>query len=370
MHTLYQQLAAHIARYNHVLKNKTVTCGFDGFVDVIQRIIFQKPNHSNPIYFNTIKEFGQYIVTKSSSGFSLETENLQIKSGGNMPILAHALGCVGVQVHGIGALGHPEIHTAFTAMHPNCKLYSYAAPGITQALEFSDGKIMLAEMKEINQAGWGTIKNAVGLQTISRLFSDSDLIGLVNWSEMDTSSEIWEGLLDEVFTQPDFVHKPRYLFIDLSDPAKKTRSDLKKALQLISRFKNFCNIVLSLNRNEARLVHQAIFDTDDQDDDFKRIGAELFKYLSPNTLVIHTSKQSYAWHNDVAYIQPSLYTDSPKLSTGAGDNFNAGYCAGLLLESSPQQCLLLATTLSAFYVRNAFSPDPDQLLSFMNSVSG
>ena len=45
------------------------------------------------------------------------------------------------------------------------------------------------------------------------------------------------------------------------------------------------------------------------------------------------------------------YTSNPRLTTGAGDNFNAGFCLGQLLGLSPQQCLITGTGTSGFYVQ-------------------
>ena len=39
------------------------------------------------------------------------------------------------------------------------------------------------------------------------------------------------------------------------------------------------------------------------------------------------------------------YTSKPRLTTGAGDNFNAGFCLGLLLGLSLEQCVMLGTAI-------------------------
>lgn len=59
----------------------------------------------------------------------------------------------------------------------------------------------------------------------------------------------------------------------------------------------------------------------------------------------------------------------PKLTTGAGDNFNAGFVLGLMLGLSPDQALLTGMSTSGFYVRNAGSPKFEELIQFIEDWS-
>ena len=58
----------------------------------------------------------------------------------------------------------------------------------------------------------------------------------------------------------------------------------------------------------------------------------------------------------------------PKLSTGAGDNFNAGFCLGLLAGLGVEQCLCTGVATSGFYVRNARSPELKELANFCEKL--
>lgn len=349
---------------NPLLPSKVVTAGFDGFVDSIMRVIIQKNKVETPVYFRTIEEFGNYISGKSASGFSLETEETDKKLGGNMPIMANALSNLGANVNCLGAFGLPDKHPVFAAMHPDCHLYSFANPGYTTALEFTDGKIMLAEMKDLNHANWAVIKNAVGLPKIIELYNESELLCLLNWSELDGSNDIWQGLLKEVFTQPGFASKEKHLFFDLSDCSKRSDEEIKKALNLIGQFKKFCKVILSLNRNEASLIYK-IAHKGDVTDNLECLGEKIYNAQKPDVLLVHTAKYALAWNDTAMYKCDSFYTDNPKITTGAGDNFNAGYCTGLLSGLDLQQSLLLANIVSGYYVQNRSSPDMPRLLDYI-----
>jgi sugar/nucleoside kinase (ribokinase family) len=61
------------------------------------------------------------------------------------------------------------------------------------------------------------------------------------------------------------------------------------------------------------------------------------------------------------------FCEKPRLTTGAGDNFNAGYVLGLLLGLEPEEALLTGMATSGFYVRNAKSPDFAELVGFIDN---
>ena len=55
----------------------------------------------------------------------------------------------------------------------------------------------------------------------------------------------------------------------------------------------------------------------------------------------------------------------PKISTGAGDHFNAGFCLGRVLGLGLEESLCAGVATSGYYVRNAQSPTGKQLADFI-----
>ena len=345
-----------------ILGSKSVLAGFDGFIDSIVKVIASQDEDGGPVYFNTIEEFGDYISGKKGSGFSLETEELFQKLGGNMPIMANAMAQMGLKVNGVGALGIPDISPVFAAMHPRCKLYSFTNPGFTTAIEFTDGKMMLARMTELNNADWNTVKNNIGLDKLNELYLNSNLICLLNWSELAHSNEIWKGLQEDVFAQNEQL-KPRLFFIDLSDCSKRNPAEIKIALDLIKSFKSYGKVTLSLNHNEANILYKT-FINQDIPSGLQTKGQHLFNALAIDTLIIHSAKISLAWDQQGAYTNVPDFIDEPLMLTGAGDNFNAGYCIAQLLDMDTESSLMLANLVSNIYIKTAKSPD----LTALNNI--
>jgi len=346
-----------------VLSSKQVVTGFDGFIDSIQKVIFRSNTDGEPEYFDTVQSFGNYIAGKGTGGLSLETEELLKKAGGNAPIMGNALASAGARVHCIGAFGYPSPDAVFLDMHPNTSLHSFTEPGITSALEFNDGKIMLAHMTQLNKADWKLIKERIGLNNIVQLIEESDMFCLLNWSETRQAEEIWSGLLHEVLPN---INRRLKVFFDLSDCSKFSSDRVLKALELIRSFKTFCDVILSLNRNEALLVYKAL--STSSTDDVMKAGAGIFEFLGINTVVIHTSQGSSAWHDSGFNSAAAFSITHPAISTGAGDNFNAGFCIAELLGMNVYGALVLANALAACYMKNGESPALEKLAGFLEGL--
>lgn len=348
-----------------VLASKKVAAGFDGFVDSIVKVVNYKTKNSGTVFFDTIGEFGSYISGKSGSGFSLESEEMVQKLGGNMPIMANAMGQMGISINCAGAFGVPTIAPAFAGMHSNCKLFSYTNPGFTTAMEFADGKIMLAQMTDLNHSDWDTIKKAIGLEKLTEIFTAADLVCLVNWSELDHSNHIWEGLLTDVFLKQETNLSDKQFFFDLSDCSKRGAEAIQSALKLIAQFSRYGKVTLSLNRNEANILYKSLINTDPPAD-LQLTGNELFTRLKTDTLIIHSSKISVAWNSKGTYLSEPDFITKPIISTGAGDNFNAGYCIAMLLGLDPEPALVMANTVSNIYIKTGESPGIDTLITYIS----
>ena len=61
------------------------------------------------------------------------------------------------------------------------------------------------------------------------------------------------------------------------------------------------------------------------------------------------------------------FTPKPKITTGAGDHFNSGFCLGKLLGFDNAEAVLTGVATSGFYVKNAKSPDVADLSDFLNN---
>jgi len=359
-------LTTRIKKDGATLNSKTVTAGFDGFVDTIARAIKKKAKNKPIILFTRVKEFGNYILEKEGTSFSLEMEEISSRPGGNMPITAKALGRLGLRVNCIGALGYPQIHPVFNNFSSNCRLYSFAEPGTSTAIEFKDGKIMLAQMGVQNKMGWDKIKEIIGIDTLSELYKESDLLCFVNWSEIDASADIWKGVLKDLYSKNTILRKKQFTLFDLSDCSKRSNEEISEVIELLKEFAQHTKLLLSLNKNEAQLVYRALYKKSAKD--MKEIGIKIFEKLGPEILLLHSSKQSFAFNQKEIFQQKSFFIKDPRISTGAGDNFNAGFAAAQLLKLDPGQSLLFANIVAALYIKTGITPELSDLVDFLEKL--
>jgi sugar/nucleoside kinase (ribokinase family) len=178
-------------------------------------------------------------------------------------------------------------------------------------------------------------------------------------------SRIWAKLLDEVI--PNAERHRRLLFIDLADPEKRTHHDIMDALKLLQRFQDQVNVVLGLNLKESLEIADVLglpgktAPEEAIEDNARAIRQE----LGLACVVIHPRRGAAAAIEGESATFAGPFVQQPKISTGAGDHFNAGFCLGRVLGMGLQESLCVGVATSGYYVRSAQSPDATQLADFI-----
>ncbi|MCK4552368.1 MAG: carbohydrate kinase family protein, partial [Tenericutes bacterium] len=211
---------------------------------------------------------------------------------------------------------------------------------------------------------------AVGKENLVEILKESDLFATVNWSMLPHLTELWDKVAEDLLPLlPNKSNKP-YFFVDLADPEKREDDEIKQALNILKKYTEHYFVVLGLNKKEAYDVANVLDLFDDaslknMQISLEDLNVELQKYLQIDCVVIHPVDRSCCVVDGEFYMEEGPYISKPKLSTGAGDNFNAGFMLGLLLGLSPDEALLTGMSTSGFYVRNARSPSFPDLYEFM-----
>ena len=342
----------------------TAMVGMDGFVDEIIRVVDKRSSATEYTQLERISDLGARIAGASGQSTNMELIVERVKLGGNGPIMANALAALGSAVTCVGPLGAGEIHPAFAEIAERATLINLGAPGHTDALEFDDGKLMLGKLQPLDDVTWERFVERAGADVVERLLTQSSLVALVNWTMIPSMSRIWEKALELLAS-----HKPSgRFFFDLADPEKHDDASVEAACTLLSRFQQYGPTILGLNQKEAFRVAEALgYATKGTDrDDVHAAAKFISKALPIETVVVHP--RSYAVTASGGTLTSDVdgpFTAEPKISTGAGDHFNAGFCTGKLLGLSDQQCTMTGVGTSGYYVRNAASPTLAQLAEFL-----
>lgn len=360
-----EQTSSKLAVAAPMLRSIKATIGLDGFVDEIIAVVDKRQDPSHYLPVKTITAMGNRILGAVGQSTNFELVVKQRKLGGNGPIMANALAAAGLDVTFVGNLGYPTLDPVFQELAQRATVLSIAEPGHTDALEFDDGKLMLGKHQTLGDVNWDNLVERVGLEQLKRLFDRSRLVGMVNWTMLPFMSQIWGKLLDEVF--PSIPPTNRTLFIDLADPEKRTHDDILAALKLLTRFQKHVEVTLGLNLKESTEIAEVLGlpELSDPEAAIEENASAIRQELDLSCVVIHPRRGAAAATaaQNASFAGP--FVRQPKISTGAGDHFNAGFCLGRALGFSLDESLCAGVGTSGYYVRTAQSPTAAALAEFV-----
>jgi sugar/nucleoside kinase (ribokinase family) len=159
----------------------------------------------------------------------------------------------------------------------------------------------------------------------------------------------------------------RMVFFDLADPQKRSPDELKKALLFISKFSAVRQSVLGLNLKEAQQVAAALSLSIVSGDeaDLPLVAKNIREKLNLSCVVIHAVAVAASSSATGEYKIIAPYVQHRKVTTGAGDHFNAGFTLGLMLGVSPDAALALGVTFAGFYINTGISPKYSDALAMV-----
>lgn len=347
---------------------KKVFVGFDGFVDKIKKAVKERQN-TRTVYFDSIREFADRILMACGKSGQIQMDTQRVKLGGNAPIFSNSLGKLGVRSYCLGSMGYPQRHEIFSGMDPLCETISVLNPGVSDAIEFGDGKLIFSELEVFDHYTWSYVKQITGIEKIAKAVSESALVAFVDWANLPHASDIWEGLLEDVIKPSK--RKDFCFFFDLCDPSKKTTEQIDEVLDLISCFSHYGSVTLGLNENETLKIWAAIrgFDFVKDKDEMPPVleaGDFLYKTMNIDSLLVHPIDRSILYRPHQTIVLQGRFVTKPSVLTGGGDNLNAGYCLGLISEFSLPQCMLLGMAASGSYIENGVSPNRLNIIEYLD----
>jgi hypothetical protein len=345
------------------------TIGLDGFVDSIIAVVDKRESADQFTTIPTLAAFGERIARAAGQSTQAELVIKQVKLGGNGPIMANALAAAGLRVTSVGNLGHPSVHPAFAELARQATVLSIAEPASTDALEFTDGKLMLGKRAALRDVNWENLVQRVGRERLASLFHGSDLIGLQNWTMLPFMTDIWRHVLAEIC--PSLPATPRrLLFFDLADPEMREKQDVRDAAALISQFQKYYDTYLGLNEKESFEVGRALGYQGGANGAaaVEAVAKFVWDRLRISGVVVHPREYAVAASAAGVVRVTGPFTAAPLISTGAGDHFNAGFCLGKLIGGNNEVALQAGVGTSGYYVRTAKSPSVQELAGFLRTL--
>ncbi|MDR1256019.1 MAG: hypothetical protein LBJ94_03820 [Puniceicoccales bacterium] len=325
--------------------------GFDGFVDRIIRVI-DHWGSGGKVHVDSIGDFGRKILAASGKSTNIELESICEKIGGNGPLLSEALRKLGTKTIYVGTIGH-EIFDKFAADN---NAISIGQPGKSQALEFNDGKVIFGEMCDVAKVDLDLILRHVGRQKFIETLRACDLLCFVNWTMLTKLNGILEFVLGEVGAGKIF-------FFDLADPAKRTADDIRSICTLIGNFSELGKVILGANLREAAQILAAL-GKDEQAEETRESMTNAAKIIGESIGIeacfVHANTMAAGYDGTSACVN-GYFSPHPKISTGAGDHFNAGFLQEYVATFNLSMALHGGSAAAKYYVDNAMAPSLTQV---------
>ena len=344
--------------------------GLDGFVDKIVTPVDKRDGlDENFQAIETLDALGSRISAAAGKSANIELFPRFDKLGGNGPIMANAHDSLGLNVRYIGALGCPTIDPVFEEFARKTDAISLADPGITTALEFKDGKLMLGNTRSLEEIDFQRIIKVAGEGAFTDMLAKAQSVSIVNWTMIPKMTSILLEIVERIMPSLPPIDT-RNFFFDLTDPAKRSSEDIREVLQVISRYQAYAEVTLGLNFNEALQVCDTLgLQTGGKEEEaLFSMATEIRRKLEIACVVVHPIESAACATKDGAWWTPGPFTENPKITTGAGDHFNAGFSAARLCGFSPLTSLALATCTSGHYVRTAQSPTTSQVINLLRQA--
>lgn len=362
------RLADAVAARVSTFPTLAAVAGFDGFVDEMISVVGERRASGDWSAMRSMADLGAILTQAAGRNGLREIVVRSSDAGGCAVNLGDGIATLGVGVHYFGTVGAPR-HPAFDSFAAKCRSCTSVGTvyGRSLAFEFSDGKFFFTAMEQLAELTPSLLERALADGAYQRACRIAGVIVLNNWTCYPHMTACWQWLSKHVFAaQP---HSP-YVFIDLVDPSGRTEADVRAMLDTVRNMQGACRVVLGLNLTEAAVITRLLGlpAVGGAPQSMAAGAASIRAALGLSEVVIHNSAgNAVAWDGGAVAVPPGPRCASPRKSVGAGDRFNAGYCLGLLLGLEGADRLNLGSATAGFFLRNARSAGPDDLVGFLRA---
>jgi len=337
------------------ISNNKFLIGFDGFVDQIIHVVNTRLSVDEYTRVDTIKAFGERIISASGKSANIELVSQVEKIGGNGPLMASAVYGAGSEVTMVGLFGYPDILPVFNPLVDQYKLITCGNPGATDALEFNDGKLMLGKLNTLKDLTWKRICDVIGEDKFISMLLEQKLVAITNWTMLVGLSEIIDKIIEKI---PD--HSGLTFFFDLADPEKRLKSEIAYVIKQMTALNKKAKCILGINLREAEQISEVLNLSEPIEDGvagLEVLSKRLKNKIGIHGIVIHSVSFAGATIANESVAVQGPFCSSPKITTGAGDHFNGGFCAALMGGLSLKSVLIVGVATSGWYVRGG-GPSP------------
>ena len=339
-----------------------VVFGFDGYVDRVREMVADRTDPETYDRLATIAALGERVDRSVAADSSLSFEWLQrgTRTGGHTCHLARAFDTWAFAPSMVGMYGDP-VADAFDDEFGHLDLHSLGDPGVTDAVEFDDGKLMLTEIGDTMALDWASLGDRFGHDRLFDLLDGAQLLGTGYWSETPGLPAILSGLRDGWAAMDD---PPSTVLVDPGDVRKLDAEGLRAGREAIATLDEVTDVVVSANRAETEVL-AAAYDGE-RDRSFSAAVTAAADALDPTWFVGHGVDQSLVETADGQHGVRVPAVDDPAMTTSSGDHFNAGLGLALLAGVPPAGAVVVGNAVAGYFVRTAAQPSLTEVRAYVD----
>ncbi|MGJ8639981.1 MAG: PfkB family carbohydrate kinase [Opitutaceae bacterium] len=361
--------AGAIESLRNQMLNTKVVMGFDAFVDESLRIVGERSSPESYTSMSTIADFGAWASASAGRSGSREFVCEGVVAGGCSVNLGDGIATMGFHLNAFSGVGTPS-NPAFTPFVEKCASVNPLGmePGRALVTEFDDGKLMFCSFSHFAQFTPEYLRAHFANGDFRRKCEQASGIAFTSWSVYPYMTDCWRFLYEEALA--GLEHRPHFFF-DLADPASRSEQDLIEMVETLTGFERIGRVTLSVNGNEANRIAIALNmkSADESAEQLEHLCIQLRERIGISEVSIHLVKGAATATAEGAVSIAGPYCAKPKKSVGAGDRFNAGFFAGLMLDLESTERLQLGAASSGFFVRHARSAEWSELVNFIREWS-
>jgi len=339
-----------------------VVFGFDGYLDRVREVVADRTDHDSYERLPRLADFRDRLDRSVESGSSLSYEWLEDgrRTGGHTCHLARAFGTWGFDPTLVGTYGDP-VHETFEGEFGDYDLHSIGEPGVTDAVEFDDGKLMLTEIGDTMTLDWAGLDDRFGHDRLLERLGGTALLGVGYWSENPGLPTVLEGLGDR---WADIDDPPETVLVDPGDVRKLETDRLRSGRQAIGDLTDATDVVVSANRAETGVLADAY--AGEADRPFEAGAEAVFDALGPTWFVGHGIDRSVVVTAEGTESVAVPAVAEPEMTTSSGDHFNAGLALARIAGLGPAAAVVVGNAVAGHFVRTADQPSLDDVRAFVD----
>ena len=342
-----------------------VAFGFDGMIDFVREMVDTRHGPDSYAPVRTLDSLAARFRESADENSSIAIDWVRkgTRLGGHTSHLARFFGGIGYDPTMIGTFGDP-VRDAFREEFGAYDMVSLGEPGETQAVEFEDGKCMLAEPGSYLRFDWEALLEAVPPTELADHVDGSRLLGIGYWAVVPRLPSILAGLRDDLW--PTLSDPPERILVDPGDIRHLEAEQIESGIAALGRLGDVADLTLSANRVETLALADKIGD-EDLDRSFSAAAFFLYDRLDVTRVVGHNVDFSVS-ASDAGTARVAVpRVDDPEITTSAGDHFNAGFALGLLEGLDDGAALTLGNAVASRFVRTGRPPSFEEIAATVDS---